>query len=98
MLKQNNFFIGFFFSLALAAFTGLLVWLLAPVIAAWFTPDAPSVKMMLLSVVPPVLLMRWYLRTLRAERAGMGAVSVVFVIIILYFLLLDGNQFFSFVP
>lgn len=98
MLKQNNFFIGFFLSLGLTVFTGLLVWLLAPTVAAWFTQDEISIKIMLLSVVPPVLLMRWYLRILRAERSGMGAVTVVLVTIILYFLLLDGKPFSYFVP
>lgn len=98
MLKQNNFFIGFWFALVLAAFTALLVWVLTPYIYPLFTSDNPSVKLMLLSVIPPVLIMRWYLKALRLERSGMGAVTVVFIVIILYFLLLHGRQFYYFVP
>lgn len=98
MLKQNNFFIGFFLSLGLTALTGLLVWLMAPTIALWFRQDAISIKVMLLSAVPPVLLMRWYLRVLRAERSGMGSVTLILIIIALYFLLLDGKSFLYFVP
>ncbi|GAB1403890.1 MAG: hypothetical protein PHX54_04405 [Lentimicrobiaceae bacterium] len=98
MLKKDNFFIGFFLSLALIALTGLLVWLLAPVVTHWFNQNAISIKTILLSAIPSILLMRWYFRVLRAERSGMGAVVAILIFIILYFLLLDGKPLLYFMP
>ncbi len=95
MWKHDNFFIGITVAIALTAVTLLLLVLLVPLIYNNFSLGSPDVRLLLLAIVPPVIMMRYYMRVLRYGKSGSGALVVVFALIILWFLLIAGrvNQF-----
>lgn len=89
MWKHNNFFIGALAALILSMAASFLVILAAPWFYRMFSDVMPQNKALLLASAPGIILMRWYMRKLRYEKAGMGALMVVFILIILYFIVLD---------
>jgi len=91
MWKKDNFFIGVLSALVLTALTALLIVFAAPLIQGLFSENPPENKLILLALFPPVLLMRYYMRKLRFEKAGMGALLLVFLLIVLYFVLIEGK-------
>lgn len=93
MWKNDNFFIGAFSALALSAVTAVLIIFAGPFVYGLFSENPPTNKLILLTLFPAVLLMRYYLRNLKFEKAGMGAVALVFVLIILYFVFIEGKLF-----
>ena len=91
MWKNDNFFIGALAALALSIVASFLIIFTAPWFYRLLSDFQPQNKIILLALVPSILLMRYYMRTLRFEKAGMGTVAVTFLMVILYFLLLDGK-------
>lgn len=95
MLKQDNFFVGVTLSLVLIVITILVLLPLIPFIYNAFNLGVPAPSLLLLSIVPSVILMRYYLKVLKFGKSGGGALIIVFVAIILYFLLV-ASKFSSF--
>jgi hypothetical protein len=93
MWKHDNFFIGAFSALMLSLITAFLIILAGPWFYRLFSDFMPQNKLMLISLIPPIILMRYYLRKLHYEKAGMGSVAIVFLLIILYFVFLDKKSF-----
>ncbi|WP_367329023.1 hypothetical protein [Lentimicrobium sp.] len=93
MWKNNNFFIGMLASLLLTLASAALVILAGPPVYRLLSLSGPENKLLLLAFLPGVLLMRWYMRKLRFDKAGMGALLIVFVSIILFFVLIEGGEF-----
>ncbi|PKO97898.1 MAG: hypothetical protein CVU14_08915 [Bacteroidetes bacterium HGW-Bacteroidetes-9] len=91
MWKNDNFFIGTLAALALSIVASFLIIFTAPWFYRMFSEFQPQNKIILLALVPSILLMRYYMRKLRFEKAGMGTVAVTFLFVILYFLFLDGK-------
>ncbi|MFH1120723.1 MAG: hypothetical protein V1775_12950 [Bacteroidota bacterium] len=89
MWKHDNFFIGALSALLLSLAASLLILLTGPWIYRQFSDVMPQNKILLLAFFPALFLMRYYMRKLRFNKAGMGALLVVFLLIILYFVLLD---------
>jgi hypothetical protein len=56
-----------------------------------FSDFLPQNKLLLLALLPSLLLMRQYFRKYRFEKSGMGALSVLFLLIVLYFVLLHNK-------
>ncbi|GAP43227.1 hypothetical protein TBC1_111377 [Lentimicrobium saccharophilum] len=80
-------------SLLLTLASAAVVILAGPPVYRLLSLSGPENKLLLLAFLPGVLLMRWYLRKLRFDKAGMGALLIVFVSIILYFVLVEGGDF-----
>ncbi|MHC1776268.1 MAG: hypothetical protein AB9834_12755 [Lentimicrobium sp.] len=93
MWKHDNFFIGAFSALIVSFVTAFLIILLGPWFYRLFSDYMPQNKLLLLSFIPSIVLMRYYLRKLRYEKAGMGSVVVIFLLIVLYFVFLDRKPF-----
>jgi len=89
MWKHDNFFIGAFAALILSLAAALLVITTGPLVYRQFSDFLPQNKFLLLAFIPSILLMRQYIRRLHFEKAGMGALTMTFLLIILYFVLLD---------
>jgi hypothetical protein len=89
MWKHDNFFIGAFSAFILSLFAALLIVLTGPWIYSQFSEFLPQNKFLLLAFLPALFLMRYYMRKLRFDKAGMGALFVIFLFIILYFVFLD---------
>ncbi len=45
----------------------------------------PTVKILLLAIVPGIIMMRYYMRVLKFAKSGAGVLTTVFISIILYF-------------
>ena len=80
-------------SLLLTLASAALVILASPPVYRLLSLSRPENKLLLLAFLPGVLLMRWYMRKLRFDKAGMGALLIVFVSIILFFVLIEGGEF-----
>ncbi|MCO5255969.1 MAG: hypothetical protein M9926_04340 [Lentimicrobium sp.] len=93
MWKNDNFFIGMLASLMLTLASAAVVILAGPPVYRLFSVSGPENKLLLLAFLPGILLMRWYMRKFRFEKAGMGALLIVFISIILYFVFIDGGDF-----
>lgn len=93
MWKHDNFFIGLFSALVLSLVTSFLIILTGPWFYRMFSEFLPPNKLILLAFVPAIILMRYYMRKLRFEKAGMGALILVFLLIVLYFVFLDKKSF-----
>ncbi len=93
MWKNDNFFIGALMALLLSLVTALLVIVTGPLVYRQFSEFMPQNKFLLLAFIPGILLMRHYMRKLRFEKAGMGALIMIFLLIILYFVFLDKSAF-----
>lgn len=91
--KHDNFFIGAFSALILSLITAFLIILTGPWFYRLFSEFMPQNKLLLLALAPAVILMRYYLRKLRFEKAGMGSVATIFLLVILYFVFLDNKPF-----
>ncbi|HLN52084.1 MAG TPA: hypothetical protein VK212_00150 [Lentimicrobium sp.] len=96
--KNDNFFVGVTVGLILTGVTVLLLVIIVPLIYQFAGLSNPSVKILLLSVVPAIVLMRYYMRKLQFNRSGSGMLTVVFISIILYFAFIASkmDQFPSF--
>jgi hypothetical protein len=93
MWKHDNFFIGAFSALIISVVTAFLIILLGPWFYRLFSDYMPQNKLLLMAFIPAIILMRHYLRKLRYEKAGMGSVVVIFLLIVLYFVFLDRKPF-----
>lgn len=93
MWKNDNFFIGSLAALLLTLAAAFLVIAAGPFIHGLFSETPPANNLLLLAFVPGILLMRWYMRTMKFSKAGSGALAVVFLVIILYFVLIDRKPF-----
>ncbi len=93
MWKHDNFFIGAFTALILSLITAFLVILTGPWVYRLFSDFIPQNKLLLLAFIPSIIMVRYYLRNLKFEKAGMGSVTIVFLLIILYFIFLDNKPF-----
>lgn len=91
MLKNDNFFVGVTLSLLLIVITGLILLPLVPYIYNAFNLGVPAPSILLLSIVPSIILMRYYLKVLKFGKSGGGALIIVFVAILLYFFLVAGK-------
>ena len=91
MWKNDNFFIGLLTAFLLTAVTAVLIFFTAPAIYGLFTDIAPENKVLLLAFVPAILLMRWYFQKFKFEKAGMGALLMVFIFIVLYYIFIESN-------
>jgi len=89
MWKNDNFFVGAFISLLLSLVTALIVIAAGPLVYRLFSDFEPRNKIVLIAFIPAILLMRHYMRKLHFEKSGMGALTMTFMLIILYFVLLD---------
>jgi len=90
--KNDNFFIGFLASVLVTGITVLIVIYALPAFYGLILPEKPGNQLFLLSAIPGIILMRWYFKKLRFEKAGMGAIVVVFALILIYFLLIEGKS------
>lgn len=95
MLKHDNFFIGVALSLLLIIITALVLLPLIPFIYTSFNFGAPAPSILLLSIVPSIILMRYYLKVVKFGKSGGGALMIVFIAILLYFFLV-ADKFSSF--
>lgn len=93
MWKNDNFFIGFLAALLLTLASAALVIFAGPPIYKAFSIYQPENKLLLLAFVPGIILMRWYMKKLNFSKAGSGALVVVFLLIVLYFVLIDRKPF-----
>lgn len=91
MLKHDNFFVGITLSLLLIGLTLLVLLPVIPFVYNTFNFGVPAPSILLLSIVPSIILMRYYLKVLKFGKSGGGALMVVFVAIILYFFLIAGK-------
>lgn len=91
MLKHDNFFMGVLLSLVLTLLTLLVLFLLIPFIYNTFNLGVPGTSLLLLSIIPSIILMRYYLKVMKFGKSGSGALLVVFVAILLYFFLVAGK-------
>lgn len=97
--KNDNYFVGATVGLFLTIISAVILILIVPVIykmAGWYDP---SIKILLLSIVPTIVMMRYYMRALKYTKSGAGALTIVFISIILYFALIADKitQFPTFV-
>lgn len=92
MWKHNNFFIGALIAIVLTLATSILVVFLVPLIYGWLNIGLPSPKLLLLSIIPAILLMRHFFSKLQFNKSGNGVIVFLFVVIILYFLLIEGKM------
>lgn len=90
MWKNDNFFIGAIVSLTLIIATLIFLMVLIPVIYSRIEAVA-SVKVLLLTIVPSVLLMRYYFQKLKYTKAGSGALVIIFISVIAYFVFVQSN-------
>lgn len=93
MWKNNNFFIGLLASFLLTMAASAMVIFLGPLVYKLFSQYQPENKLLLLAFAPGILLMRWYMRKLKFTNAGSGAMVIVFLFVILYFVFIDGKPF-----
>lgn len=93
MWKNDNFFIGALSAFVLSLVTALLILFAGPFVYGLFSASPPVNKLILLALFPAILLMRYYMRKLRFDKSGMGALAMVFVLIILYFIFIEGKLF-----
>ncbi len=91
--KHDNFFIGAFSALIISFVAAFLVILLGPWFYRLLSDYMPQNNLLLLAFIPAIVLMRYYLRKLRFEKAGMGSVAVVFLLIVVYFVFIDRKPF-----
>ncbi|MBL7904633.1 MAG: hypothetical protein JNL22_06385 [Bacteroidales bacterium] len=91
MWKHDNFFVGAFSALILSLLTSILLIAAGPWLYRLFSDFLPQNKLLLLALLPSLLLMRQYFRKYRFEKSGMGALSVLFLLIVLYFVLLHNK-------
>lgn len=91
MWKHNNFFIGALVAILITLATFILVIFLVPIICGWLNINLPAPKFMLLSIVPAILVMRYYFSKLQFTKSGNGVLVFTFVVIVLYFLLIEGK-------
>lgn len=97
MWKNDNFFIGALASLVVSMVTSVLIIFAGPPVYGLFSTNPPENRLILLSVFPAVFLMRYYMRKLRFEKAGMGTLAMVFLLMLLYFVFIE-NKSFSIFP
>lgn len=91
MWKNNNFFVGFTVAISLIVITLFLLVILVPVIFNLFELGQADPRLLLLSVIPPIIMMRYYMKTLQFGKSGRGALIVIFLSILLYFVLVAGK-------
>lgn len=91
MWKNDNFFVGALSALILSVATAIMILFLGPLVYPLLPESSPVNKLMLLSPVPALFLMRYYMRKLRFDKAGMGALAIVFILIIVYFVFVEGK-------
>lgn len=93
MWRKDNFFIGMLASLLLTLVSSVaVVYGVAPLFKS-LSGAVPANKIILLAFIPALFLMRWYMTGIKCEKSGMGVVTIVFIGIILYFVLLDKADF-----
>jgi len=88
-LRQDNFWIGFFTGLLIPLVIFGFLFLMISVIE-YFTDKTTIVsiqKMILLSVVPNLFLLRYYLLKLKYDLTGRGIVTITFIIGIFFAIL-----------
>lgn len=83
MFKKDNFFAGMTMAFLATIITAVLLILIIPLI--YSQSGAADPKLLLLSMVPSLLLVRYYLKNLGFGKSGQGALLVVFLIMILWF-------------
>jgi len=93
MWKNDNFFIGLLATLLVTLGASALVIFGGPLIYRLFSQYQPENKLLLLAFAPGILLMRWYMRKLKFTKAGGGALVIVFLFVIIYFVFIDGKPF-----
>lgn len=91
MWKRNNFFIGALVAVLITLATFILVVFFVPLIYGWLNINLPAPKLLLLSIVPAILVMRYYFSKLQFTKSGNGVLVFIFVAIILYFFLVEGK-------
>jgi len=97
MWKHNNFFIGALFAVLLILAGSLMVFFLAPWFYGQFSAFLPQNKVYLLTLIAPVLLMRYYMKPLGYNKSAMGVVTVIFALMIVYFVFFASGQHVLFV-
>lgn len=95
MLNHDNFFVGVTVALILTIATAVVIILLAPIIYSQFSIGEPNAKLLLLSIAPALVMMRYFFRKRGFGKSGSGAVLVIFLSVILYFLFI-ANKLDSF--
>lgn len=89
--KNDNFFIGATVAMVLTGITLLLLMLLVPFIYSSFNLGVANPKILLCAIIPPIVMMRYYLRKLHYGKSGAGSLFLVFIAMLFYFLLLAGK-------
>lgn len=85
MWKHDNFFIGAIVAVILIIISVILMVLIVPFIYDMLKLGVPSQRILVLAVVPAIAIMRYYMRKLRFTKSGGGALAVVFIAIIAWF-------------
>lgn len=91
--KNDNFFVGITVGFLLTVLTALIIILVAPIIYDLLSMGESNPKLLILSFVPAVLMMRYYMRKLNFGKSGSGTIFIVFIGIFLYFLLVAGKLY-----
>lgn len=91
MWKNDNFFIGTLAAVLSIIITAGLIILIAPLVYSQLNLGIPQVKILLLAVFPAVIIMRYYFRKLKFSKSGSGALIIVFLSIILYYVFVEGK-------
>lgn len=89
--KNNNFFIGALTALVLIIAGALLLILLVPPVYSVFNLGVPTPKILVLALLPPVIMMRLYMRRFKFEKAGAGSMFIIFLSMLAYFLVVAGK-------
>lgn len=89
--KNDNFFVGVTVALILTGITVLLLVLLVPFIYNALGYGEANPKLLLFAIIPPIAMMRYYLRKLQYGKSGAGSLFMIFLTILFYFLLVAGK-------
>lgn len=85
MFKKDNFFAGMTMTILVSVVALVLIILFVPLIYSGLNIGEPGTKLLLLTGIPGLILVRYYLKSLHFEKSGQGALLVVFLMLILWF-------------
>lgn len=88
-LEQNSFLLGITMGIIIPCITFCLLYLFLVLLPIIFIQKSQLIKsstLLLLSIFPNALIMRFYLLKLQLDKTGRGIMLTTFVLIILYFI------------
>jgi len=82
--KKNSYLVGAIIALSIPIVLGFIIFVLSPFFKAY--SNFQYHKFLVLSIIPNVLLIRYYLKVARLEKTAKAIIFITFLLALLYFI------------